>query len=99
MKISVRKIKTADNNHSPVNANKMEITEEQRKIFNEEPKSTTNVMKAIMGYVPQDDKRICPFYDKKTGKCFKASCRKEHVPKLEGKCYINIIFYFFGTEI
>ncbi|XP_058444357.1 uncharacterized protein LOC131425998 [Malaya genurostris] len=49
----------------------------------EEPLNTTNVMKAILGYDPQDDKRICPFFDPVIQGCFKGShCRLEHVAKL-----------------
>lgn len=99
MKISLHKIEAGDNNHASTNSNKIEITEEQRKIFNEEPKSTTNVMKAVMNYDPQDDKRICPFYDHKTGRCFKTFCRLEHVPKLLGIWYMNIVFFFYEIEV
>lgn len=49
----------------------------------EEPLNTTNVMKAILGYVPQDDRRICPFCDPAIEGCFKgAGCKLEHVAKL-----------------
>lgn len=63
-----------------------DLTEEQRNQLFEEPDMiTTNAMKAIMGHDPQDDKRICPFYDEKTGGCFKGnSCRLMHVPRMMG---------------
>lgn len=58
------------------------LTQAQLDSLYEEPLNTTNVMKATMGYVPQDDVRICPFYDPKIEGCFKgASCRLEHVAK------------------
>lgn len=59
-----------------------DLTQEQLDELYEEPLNTTNAMKATMGYVPQDDARICPFYDPKIQGCFKgASCRLEHVAK------------------
>ncbi|XP_055613816.1 uncharacterized protein LOC129760226 isoform X2 [Uranotaenia lowii] len=58
------------------------LTQEQRDILFEEPMSTSNAMKATMGFVPKDDQRICPFYDPRIDGCFKgASCRLEHVSK------------------
>ncbi|XP_058832619.1 uncharacterized protein LOC131690695 isoform X2 [Topomyia yanbarensis] len=58
------------------------LTQEERAILYEEPESTTNAMKATMGFVPQDDRRICPFYDPTREGCFKGtSCRLEHVAK------------------
>lgn len=70
---------------SKISAHHSGVTEEQRKILYEEPLGTDNAMEAVMGYNPQDDKRICPFYDKKINGCFKgAKCRLEHVEKLKG---------------
>ncbi|XP_037951797.1 uncharacterized protein LOC119682427 [Teleopsis dalmanni] len=44
--------------------------------------TTTNALKAIMGYIPKDDIKLCEFYDPKTGGCFKGKhCTKEHKPK------------------
>ncbi|EDS36012.1 conserved hypothetical protein [Culex quinquefasciatus] len=52
--------------------------------LNEEQLNATNVMKAVLGYVPQDDRRICPFYDPAIEGCFKGyGCRLENVAKLE----------------
>lgn len=69
------------------------VSEEQRKIlFEEEPEGTSNALKAVMGYVPQDEKRICPFYDSKTKRCFKGNhCRLQHVPILKGKSLRDVI--------
>lgn len=66
-------------------SDRIQITEEQRRIFYEEGLGTTNALKAVFGYEPQDDKRICPHYDPRTGRCFKGNnCRLEHVKPLEG---------------
>lgn len=71
--------------------NGFKFTQEQIDILYEEPETTTNASKAILGYVPRDEKRICQFYDPKTGRCFKGNaCRLEHVAPLKGK-YNRII--------
>ncbi|XP_058444573.1 uncharacterized protein LOC131426134 isoform X2 [Malaya genurostris] len=58
------------------------LTQEELAILYEEPESTTNAMKATMGYIARDDERICPFYDPSIGGCFKgAGCKLEHVAK------------------
>lgn len=45
----------------------------------EEPVQTTNAMKAVMGYVPKDEARICKFYNPVTKSCFKGNnCKLEH---------------------
>ncbi|XP_055917425.1 uncharacterized protein LOC129949801 [Eupeodes corollae] len=45
----------------------------------EEPVQTTNAMKAVMGYIPKDEARICKFYNPVTKSCFKGSnCKMEH---------------------
>ncbi|RYG45012.1 MAG: hypothetical protein EOO01_18505 [Chitinophagaceae bacterium] len=58
-----------------------QLTQEQIDILYEEPEMvTTNALKAVLGYVPHDDSRICQFYDQATGGCFKGNaCRLEHV--------------------
>lgn len=63
----------------------MELTQEQIDILNEEPElMTTNAMRAVYGYDPKDDRRLCPHYDPKTGACWKGNtCRYEHGPKME----------------
>lgn len=71
--------------------NGTQLTKEEMDILYEEPEMmTTNAMKAVHGFEPQDDKRNCPHYDPRTGRCFKGnSCRLEHVPTLMGN---GIIF-------
>ncbi|XP_055589066.1 tudor domain-containing protein 1-like [Uranotaenia lowii] len=59
------------------------LDREQLDALYEETTGTSNAMKAVLGYVPKDDSRICPFYDSETERCFKGShCKKEHVAKL-----------------
>lgn len=68
--------------HNKDNLN--ELTQKQLDILFEEPLCITNALKAVMGYVPQDEKRICPFSDSIAKKCFKGnSCRFEHVEILK----------------
>lgn len=64
-----------------------QLTQEELAILYEEPEMiTTNVMKAVHGFEPQDEKRNCPHYDPKTGRCFKGNaCQLEHVAPLMGK--------------
>lgn len=70
----------------PYKIDRKQLTEDELEMLYEEPLNTTNAMKAVMGYDPQDDKRICRFYDPKTGACFKgANCKLEHIlPQPEG---------------
>lgn len=64
--------------------NELQLTEEQLRMLYEDPATTTNALKAILGYVPHDDEHICPFYDESTGRCFKGnSCQLNHVSKLD----------------
>lgn len=64
--------------------NELQLTEEQLRVLHEDPATTTNALKAILGYVPHDDERICQFYEKRTGRCFKGnSCQLEHIEPLE----------------
>lgn len=66
-------------------SNQFELTPEQLRELNEEPLNTENAMVAVMGYNPQDDKRICKFYNANTNECFKgAHCKYEHVQKNKG---------------
>lgn len=70
------------NNANGVNT----TTEEQRRILYEEPLNTSNAMKAVMGYEPKDDRRICRFTNPGTNSCFKgAKCKLEHVEKMRGE--------------
>lgn len=67
-----------------------ELTKEERAmLFEEHEISTSNALKAVIGYVPQDEKRICQHYDPVTGGCFKGNaCRFEHVELLAGNLYL-----------
>ncbi|XP_052898509.1 tudor domain-containing protein 7B isoform X2 [Anopheles moucheti] len=58
------------------------FTEEELEQLDNISQSTTNAMKAVLGYVPKDDERLCKHYDPKTKGCFKGSnCRLRHEPK------------------
>lgn len=64
----------------------LELSERELAMLKEEPLNTTNALKAVLGYIPKDDERICRFYDSTTKSCFKGSrCKLEHVEKLKGK--------------
>lgn len=78
--------------------NGMQLTQEQLDMLYEEPEiMTTNAMRAVYGHDPQDDKRLCPFYDPETGACWKGnSCRFEHGPKLAGWKAILIFIRTFS---
>lgn len=67
--------------------NGLKFTQDELDMLYEEPELvTTNALKAVLHYVPQDEKRICPHYNPRTGQCFKGnSCHLEHVAILEGK--------------
>lgn len=73
----------SDDDEEPL-ANELKLTAEQLRVLYEDPNATTNALKAILGYVPHDDERICPFYEESTGRCFKGnSCQLEHIKPLE----------------
>ncbi|XP_053659790.1 tudor domain-containing 6-like [Anopheles marshallii] len=58
------------------------FTEEELEQLDDISQSTTNAMKAVLGYVPTDDDRLCKHYNPKTNGCFKGSnCRLRHEPK------------------
>lgn len=66
------------------------LTQEELDELYEEPLNTENALEAVMGYTPQDEKRICKFYNPKTNACFKgADCKLEHTTILKGKAFIN----------
>lgn len=70
-------------NSAVINGND-ELTQEELDELYEEPLNTENAMVAIMGYEPQDDRRICRFTDPKTNACFKGRhCKLEHTTKLK----------------
>lgn len=74
---------------------RIQISEEQRRIFYEDESGTSNALKAVLGYDPQDSKRICPHFDPITGGCFKGkTCRLEHVAPLEGIFIFPSFIYF-----
>lgn len=64
----------------------LQFTQEELDMLYEEPELvTTNALKAVLHYVPQDERRICPHYNPITGRCFKGnSCHLEHVAILNG---------------
>lgn len=64
--------------------NELQLTEEELRELCADPATTTNALKAILGYVPHDEERICPFYEESTGRCFKGNaCQLEHIKPLE----------------
>lgn len=72
-------------NSAVINGND-ELTQVELDELYEEPLNTENAMVAIMGYEPQDDRRICRFTDPKTNACFKGRhCKLEHTTKLKGQ--------------
>ncbi|XP_062555471.1 uncharacterized protein LOC134220429 [Armigeres subalbatus] len=76
-------IKKTENEEVRYKISSKTLTQAQLDELYEEPLNTTNVMKAVMGYAPRDDQRICPFYDPTIQGCFKGSrCRLEHTTKL-----------------
>ncbi|KAG4073571.1 hypothetical protein HA402_000795 [Bradysia odoriphaga] len=73
----------ANGKRSVVNGNNS-LTQEELDELYEEPLNTENAMVAVMGYNPQDDRRICKFTDPKTNACFKGRhCKLEHTTKLK----------------
>lgn len=79
--------------------NGMELTQEQIDMLNEEPEMmTTNALRAVYGYDPKDDRRLCPHYDPKTGGCWKGNtCKFEHGPKLEGEQVLVVRIFEYGN--
>lgn len=67
--------------------NGVQLTQDELDMLYEEPEmQTTNAMRAVYGYDPTDDRRLCPHYDPETGACWKGNtCPYEHGPKLEGE--------------
>lgn len=85
LEISLHADKSTIAKYVTKNLERVQITEEQRRILFEEENGTSNALKAVLGYEPQDSKRICPHFDPITGGCFKGkTCRLEHVAPLEG---------------
>lgn len=86
VKLSKLKAMLSDESDKPVNGY-TEVTQEELDVLYEEPEMmTSNASRAVTGHDPQDDKRICPHYDPKTGGCFKGNqCRLEHVLPITGE--------------
>lgn len=73
------------NNNLETKIKEFTLTDEERRVLFEETPSTSNALKAVMGYVPTDDARLCKFYDGKEGSCFKGvHCSFVHQKPLEG---------------
>ncbi|XP_055380038.1 uncharacterized protein LOC129611109 [Condylostylus longicornis] len=61
--------------------NSCQLTDYEKAVLYEEPLNTTNALKAVMGYEPKDEMRICKFAQ--NGECFKGSrCKLSHEDKL-----------------
>ncbi|KAH8401112.1 hypothetical protein KR009_003120 [Drosophila setifemur] len=59
----------------------LKLSEEAMAILNEIEMSTSDPLKAVLGYRPMDDQRICRHYDPKLNGCFKGNnCRLMHEP-------------------
>ncbi|XP_039483265.1 uncharacterized protein LOC120446394 [Drosophila santomea] len=57
------------------------VTEEDMAMLNEIGESTSDPLKAVLGFHPKDEQRICRHYDPKLNGCFKGnSCRLAHEP-------------------
>ncbi|XP_043643466.1 uncharacterized protein LOC122613381 [Drosophila teissieri] len=57
------------------------ITEEDMAMLNEIGESTSDPLKAVLGFHPKDEQRICRHYDPKLNGCFKGNnCRLAHEP-------------------
>lgn len=90
---------TSMNSCSERNKKNESLTQEEMDELLEEPLNIENALKAVMGYTPQDDKRICRFYDPKTKACFKgAHCKLEHTTILKGKAPHIIAFTVFTAH-
>ncbi|KAG5685112.1 hypothetical protein PVAND_014309 [Polypedilum vanderplanki] len=62
----------------------IKTTKKQWNQFMEDPFNTNNASIAVQGYITNDDKEMCKFYDPKTGACFKGvNCTKVHLPELK----------------
>jgi hypothetical protein len=60
------------------------MTAEEREMFDEEPQSFDDPLKAVLGYHPNDERKFCRYYDPTTGGCFKGGlCTLHHLPDLK----------------
>lgn len=73
--------------HNEYEADPLDLTDQQRKELFEEPvMQTENVLKAVIGYVPTDERRYCRYYNPISNACFKGSkCLLLHAPSIDGK--------------
>lgn len=87
MTVTLRKQQKEEKNDLYTQTNAAQFSQEELDMLYEEPEmTTTNALKAVYKFIPQDEKRICPFFDPKTGRCFKGNtCKLEHVHFLNGK--------------
>ncbi|KAL7738574.1 hypothetical protein ACLKA6_006874 [Drosophila palustris] len=59
----------------------MKLSQREMEMLEYNEPSTCDAVKAVLGFNPTDDMRICRHYDPKTGGCFKGSnCRLLHQP-------------------
>ncbi|XP_017093354.2 tudor domain-containing protein krimp [Drosophila bipectinata] len=59
----------------------VKVTEEQMAILNEIEEGTSDPLKALLGFHPTDEQRICRHYDPALNGCFKGNtCRLVHEP-------------------
>lgn len=67
------------------------------KDFDDEP-NINDAEIAVQGFKPQDDNRLCPFYDPKIGGCFKlGGCRMIHAAKIEDGSFPDVQKVFFDN--
>ncbi|XP_034477113.1 uncharacterized protein LOC117783693 [Drosophila innubila] len=60
----------------------MKLSQRDMEMMEYDEPTTSNAVKAVLGFNPTDDKRICRHYDPKIGGCFKGSnCRLLHEPR------------------
>lgn len=60
----------------PEQRSSFKATEEEMAILNEIEEGTSDPLKALLGYHPTDEQRICKFYDPELNGCFKGRSRK-----------------------
>ncbi|XP_017010326.2 tudor domain-containing protein krimp [Drosophila takahashii] len=78
LKDDLSKIK---NSIKPINECRPELSEADMAMLNEIEEGTSDPLKAVLGFRPTDEQRICRHYDPKLNGCFKGNgCRLVHVP-------------------
>ncbi|XP_017124342.1 uncharacterized protein LOC108144188 [Drosophila elegans] len=78
-------VELIDKEVTGLNNNKTEgpvkLSEDDMAMLNEIEDSTSNPLKAVLGFIPTDEQRICRHYDPKLNGCFKGNnCRLVHEP-------------------